>query len=335
MRQTGLPVEADIEPVPGSLPPGVDLTAYRVIQEALTNALKHGGGARARLLLRFDAEALDVQVSDDGRGPPPDGTRIQGHGLIGMRERVALFGGTLETGERPGRGLRGEGPDPAGGTDVTIRVLIADDQALMRGGFRMILEAEEDIEVVGEAIDGRDALEQFGRFDPDVVVMDIRMPAMDGIEATRRLTEGDSPARVLILTTFDLDEYVYGALRAGASGFLLKDRPPEELVAAVRVVASGEALLAPSVTRRLIEEFAKRPGASTPPEGLDELTDREREVLVLMAQGLSNSEIAGRLFVAETTVKTHVGHVLQKLQLRDRAQAVVVAYESGLVQPSP
>jgi DNA-binding NarL/FixJ family response regulator len=216
---------------------------------------------------------------------------------------------------------------------MTIRVLIADDQALMRGGFRMILDAQDDIEVVGEAIDGRDAIEQFGRLHPDVIVMDVRMPAMDGVEATRRLTEGDSPARVLILTTFDLDEYVYGALRAGASGFLLKDRPPEELVAAVRVVASGEALLAPSVTRRLIEEFAKRPTQPTPSEGLEELTDREREVLALMAQGLSNTEIAARLFVAETTVKTHVGRVLQKLQLRDRAQAVVLAYESGLVQP--
>jgi DNA-binding NarL/FixJ family response regulator len=216
---------------------------------------------------------------------------------------------------------------------MTIRVLIADDQALMRGGFRMILDAQDDIEVVGEAIDGRDAIEQFGRLHPDVIVMDVRMPAMDGIEATRRLTEGDSPARVLILTTFDLDEYVYGALRAGASGFLLKDRPPEELVSAVRVVASGEALLAPSVTRRLIEEFAKRRKEPTPPEGLDELTHREREVLALMAQGLSNTEIAAHLFVAETTVKTHVGRVLQKLQLRDRAQAVVLAYESGLVQP--
>jgi DNA-binding NarL/FixJ family response regulator len=216
---------------------------------------------------------------------------------------------------------------------MTIRVLIADDQALMRGGFRMILDAEEDIEVVGEAIDGRDAVEQFGRLAPDVVVMDVRMPAMDGIEATRRLAAGGSTARVLILTTFDLDEYVYEALRAGASGFLLKDRPPEELVAAVRVVASGEALLAPSVTRRLIEEFASRPKAPTPPRELDELTDREREVLVLMARGLSNAEIAARLFLAETTVKTHVGHVLQKLRLRDRAQAVVVAYESGLVHP--
>jgi DNA-binding NarL/FixJ family response regulator len=216
---------------------------------------------------------------------------------------------------------------------MTIRVLIADDQALMRGGFRMILDAQDDIEVVGEAIDGWDAIEQFRRVRPDVIVMDVRMPAMDGIEATRRLTEGDSPARVLILTTFDLDEFVYSALRAGASGFLLKDRPPEELVTAVRVVASGEALLAPSVTRRLIEEFAKRRATPRPHRELDELTDREREVLGLMAEGLSNTEIAGQLFVAETTVKTHVGRVLQKLQLRDRAQAVVLAYESGLVQP--
>ena len=213
-----------------------------------------------------------------------------------------------------------------------IRVLIADDQALMRAGFRMILDAQPDIEVVGEAIDGTDAIRHHERLAPDVVVMDVRMPTMDGIEATRRLTAHDPPARVLILTTFDLDEYVYDALRAGASGFLLKDRPPEELVAAVRVVAEGEALLAPSVTRRLIEEFAKR-GPSPAREELAELTDREREVLVLIARGLSNAEIARALFVAETTVKTHVGRVLAKLRLRDRAQAVVVAYESGLVQP--
>ncbi|HYG72887.1 MAG TPA: response regulator transcription factor [Actinomycetota bacterium] len=213
-----------------------------------------------------------------------------------------------------------------------IRVLVADDQALMRTGFRMILDAQEDIEVVGEAIDGADAVRQFERLDPDVAVMDVRMPTMDGIEATRRLTARERPARVLILTTFDLDEYVYEALRAGASGFLLKDRPPEELVAAVRVVASGDALLAPSVTRRLIEEFAKRAPTASPDE-LRELTDREREVLVLIARGLSNAEIARTLFVAETTVKTHVGHLLSKLHLRDRAQAVVLAYESGLVQP--
>jgi DNA-binding NarL/FixJ family response regulator len=212
------------------------------------------------------------------------------------------------------------------------RVLIADDQALMRTGFRMILDAQPDIDVVGEAIDGSDAIRHYERLTPDVVVMDVRMPVMDGIEATRKLTAHEPPARVLILTTFDLDEYVYEALRAGASGFLLKDRPPEELVAAVRVIAAGEALLAPSVTRRLIEEFAKRPATATRDE-LAELTEREREVLVLMARGLSNGEIARSLFVAETTVKTHVGRILSKLRLRDRAQAVVLAYESGLVQP--
>jgi DNA-binding NarL/FixJ family response regulator len=217
-------------------------------------------------------------------------------------------------------------------SDAAIRVLIADDQALMRTGFRMILDAQEDMEVVGEAIDGADAIRQFEKLEPDVVVMDVRMPTMDGIEATRRLAALERPARVLILTTFDLDDYVYEALRAGASGFLLKDRPPEELVAAVRVIAAGEALLAPSVTRRLIEEFARRAPAVKPTE-LDELTEREREVLVLMARGLSNAEIARALFVAETTVKTHVGRVLHKLRLRDRAQAVVLAYESGLVQP--
>jgi DNA-binding NarL/FixJ family response regulator len=217
-------------------------------------------------------------------------------------------------------------------SEAPIRVLIADDQALMRTGFRMILDVQDDIEVVGEAIDGADAIRRFEKLAPDVVVMDVRMPTMDGIEATRRLAALERPARVLILTTFDLDDYVYEALRAGASGFLLKDRPPEELVAAVRVIAAGEALLAPSVTRRLIEEFARRAPTPTRTE-LDELTQREREVLVLMARGLSNAEIARALFVAETTVKTHVGRVLHKLRLRDRAQAVVLAYESGLVQP--
>jgi len=215
---------------------------------------------------------------------------------------------------------------------MTTRVLVADDQSMVRAGFRMLLGGEEDMEVVAEASNGLEAIEKAARFDPTVVLMDIRMPELDGLEATRRILAADSGARILILTTFDLDEYVYEALRAGASGFLLKDRPPEELVAAVRVVASGDALLAPSVTRRLIEEFAKRaPKVSR--DDLAELTDREREVLVLIARGLSNAEIAKALFVAETTVKTHVGHVLTKLGLRDRAQAVVVAYESGVVQP--
>ena len=216
-----------------------------------------------------------------------------------------------------------------------VRILIVDDQALVRAGFRMILEAEEDIEVVGEAADGREAVEAATSLSPDVVLMDVRMPEVDGIEATRRLLARDGQAKVVMLTTFDMDEYVYEALRAGASGFLLKDVPPEQLVAGIRAVASGDALLAPSVTRRVIEEFVRRPPESvrTTPPGLAELTAREVEVLKLMARGLSNAEIAGQLVVSETTVKTHVAHVLMKLGLRDRVQAVVFAYEAGVVRP--
>ena len=217
-----------------------------------------------------------------------------------------------------------------------VRVLIVDDQALVRTGFRMILEVEPDLEVVGEASDGREAIDEARRLAPDVVLMDVRMPEIDGIEATRQLLEGqEASTKVVMLTTFDMDEYVYEALRAGASGFLLKDVPPEQLIAGIRAVASGDALLAPSVTRRVIEEFVRRPPDSvrTPPAKLAELTARELEVLQLIARGLSNAEIATELFVSETTVKTHVAHVLMKLQLRDRVQAVVLAYESGLVQP--
>ena len=216
------------------------------------------------------------------------------------------------------------------------RILIADDQALVRAGFKMILDAEDDLDVVGEASDGGQAVAMAGRLDPDVVLMDIRMPELDGIEATRRIiaAAGDRPVRVLMLTTFDLNEYVYEALRAGASGFLLKDVPPEQLVAGIRVVAEGEALLAPSITKRLIQEFASAaPAPSEPPRGLDELTARELEVFKLVARGLSNAEIAGELVVSETTVKTHVARVLMKLGLRDRVQAVVLAYESGVAVP--
>lgn len=215
-----------------------------------------------------------------------------------------------------------------------IRVLLADDQALVRAGFRLILDLEDDIEVVGEAADGREAVALTRKFEPDVVLMDVRMPEMDGIEATRRLARAGSSARVLVLTTFDADEYVYEAMKAGASGFLLKDVPREQLVAGVRVVAGGESLLAPAITRRLIEEFVRRPppGSAVPVE-LEELSARELQVLKLVARGLTNAEIADRLVVSETTVKTHVAHMLQKLRLRDRVQAVVIAYESGLVQP--
>jgi DNA-binding NarL/FixJ family response regulator len=215
-----------------------------------------------------------------------------------------------------------------------IRVLIADDQALVRAGFRAILEAEGDLEVVGEAGGGREAVALARETAPDVVLMDIRMPDLDGIEATRRLLQREAPPKVLMLTTFDLDEYVYEAMRAGASGFLLKDVPRDQLAAAVRTVAAGDALLAPALVRRLVEDFVRRPppGTAVPP-GLEQLSERELEVLRLVARGLSNAEIAQTLFVSETTVRTHVGHILAKLGLRGRVQAVVAAYESGLVVP--
>ena len=334
MRASGLPVEAvDRRDAAGAVARRrpVGLPHRPGGAHELAPARRRGERARRRALRAGRARARDrrrrvrtargprglrrARADRDARTRPA--VRRRARGRAAPRRRVP----------RPGAPALG-----AGVSDAPIRVLIADDQALMRTGFRMILDAQDDIEVVGEAIDGADAIRRFEALSPDVVVMDVRMPTMDGIEATRRLSALERPARVLILTTFDLDDYVYEALRAGASGFLLKDRPPEELVAAVRVIAAGEALLAPSVTRRLIEEFARRAPTASRAE-LDDLTEREREVLVLMARGLSNAEIARTLFVAETTVKTHVGRVLHKLGLRDRAQAVVLAYESGLVQP--
>lgn len=219
---------------------------------------------------------------------------------------------------------------------MTIRVLIVDDQMMVREGFSVLLNAMEGIEVVGEAVDGRQAIAQVAALRPDVVLMDIRMPEMNGLEATRKIVAADADAKVLVLTTFDLDEYVYQALRAGASGFLLKDASARQLADGVRVVAAGEALLAPSVTKRLIVEFsklAKAPRAADP-AGVPELTERETEVLVLIAQGLSNGEIADRLLVAESTIKTHVSRILVKLGLRDRTQAAVFAYETRLVTPT-
>jgi DNA-binding NarL/FixJ family response regulator len=213
---------------------------------------------------------------------------------------------------------------------MTIRVLVADDQWMVRDGFRMLLKNADGIEIVAEAENGLEAVEKAARFQPNVVLMDIRMPTLDGLEATRRILAADELVRVLILTTFDLDEYLYEALRAGASGFVLKDDPPEQLLAAIRTVAAGDALLSPSVTRRVIKQFTKLP-PRTPPTGFDELTSREHEVLQLLAHGLSNAEIGTQLYIGETTVKTHVTRVLQKLNVRDRAQAIVVAYRTGLV----
>ena len=219
---------------------------------------------------------------------------------------------------------------------MTVRVLVADDQPLVRSGFQMILDQRSDLELVGEAADGAQAIELAIELDPDVILMDVRMPNLDGVEATHRLVEGGAGARILILTTYDLDQYVHQAIRAGASGFLLKDVQPAQLVEAIRVVAAGDALLAPSVTRRLLERFATLPDPdrdSGPPPALQALTERELEVLRLLASGRSNAELAERLFLSEATVKTHVSSILRKLGLRDRVQAVILAYDAGLVRP--
>ena len=216
---------------------------------------------------------------------------------------------------------------------MTIRVLVADDQPLIRGGFRMVIEGRPDLELVGEAEDGLEAVELTSELGPDVVLMDVRMPRLDGVEATRRLAAAGSTARILILTTFDLDEYVYASIQAGASGFLLKDVGPDELADAIRVVAAGNSLFGPAATRRLVEQFARRPEPGARPD-LADLTEREREILGLVASGFSNAEIAQRLYVSETTVKTHVSAVLRKLGVRDRVQAVIAAYDAGLAGPS-
>jgi DNA-binding NarL/FixJ family response regulator len=214
---------------------------------------------------------------------------------------------------------------------MSIRLLVADDQSMVRAGFRMLLSGEDDIEVVAEASNGLEAVEKAARFDPTVVLMDIRMPELDGLEATRRILAADRTARVLVLTTFDLDEYVYEALKAGASGFVLKDDPPEQLLAAIRTIAAGDALLSPAVTKRVIERFT-RIRQPAPPAQLEELTERELDVFRLIARGLSNAEIGKELFISDTTVKTHITHILSKLDLRDRVQAVVLAYQAGLFE---
>ena len=360
-RATGLAVSFTVEGVPQPLPDGAALAAYRIVQESLTNTRKHGGPrATAQVTLRYLEDALLLRITDDGRGgaAASDGA---GHGLTGMRERVAIYGGWVQAGPRPSGGyqvtarLPLTSPTPASPTltpapasrpprdarghqagrcRVSIRIVLVDDQELVRAGFRMVLDAQPDMEVVGEAGDGLAATRLLRTVAADVAVMDVRMPRLDGIEATRQICQAGDRPRVLMLTTFDLDEYAYSALKAGASGFLLKDVPPEELLFGIRAVHSGDAVVAPSTTRRLIDRFAPLfPAGDGPaPPDLACLTGREREVLAHVAQGLSNAEIAGRLFVSEATVKTHVGRVLAKLGLRDRVQAVVFAYETGLVK---
>ena len=328
--RAGLPVRLHVDGDPLELPRGIDISAYRIVQEGLTNALKHAHATQAEVALRYASDQLRIEVSDNGQGATTsDGP---GHGLIGIHERVKLYGGEMTTATNRRR-LHPHRLPPADRVPVVkIRVLIADDQSMVRAGFRMLLSGEQDIEVVAEAKDGLEAVAMAARLDPTVILMDIRMPELDGLEATRRIIAANDAARILILTTFGLDEYVYEALRAGASGFVLKDDPPEQLIGAVRTVAAGDALLSPAITKRVIKQFTRIPRLA-PPKELDELTAREHDILRLIADGLSNAEIGQRLYISETTVKTHVTHILQKLGLRDRVQAVVLAYQSGLTPP--
>ena len=318
-RRAGLDVQTTIEGEPRALRPGVDRGAYRILQEALTNSARHGRGA-ARVGIAFGTAALELTVENP---VDPGRARREGHGLIGMRERAASLGGSFETIDRDGRfSLHARLP-------AMTRVLIVEDDALMRAGLRGILEREAALEVVGEAQDGREALAHARRTRPDVVLMDIRMPGMDGISATREVLAALPETRVMILTTFEQDDYIFGALRAGASGFLLKRTRPEELVAAIHTVAAGDSLLSPSVTSRVIARMAQRPAVGAE-GGAERLTTREREVLRLVARGLSNAEIAAELVIEESTVKTHTKRLVSKLGLRDRVQVVIYAYEHGL-----
>ena len=329
------------------LDPGVELAAYRIVQEALTNARRHAPGAAVDVELRYADDALRLRIRDNGPGqaaPVSLRSRPAGHARAGRggRRVAADERRARRRVLRRGRAAR-EGPRchdrSAAGKDapVTIGIVVADDHEVVRAGFAALLDTQPDFTVLGTAADGGEAVRVCRELRPDVVLMDVRMPSLDGIEATRQLADaGRAPGpRVLILTTFDLDEYVFDALRAGASGFLLKDVTAERLFDAVRVIAAGEALLAPAVTRRLISEFTRlRPASETlPSAALGALTPRETEVLRLVAEGMSNPEIARRLVVTEETVKTHVSRILAKLGLRDRTQAVVAAYESGLVVP--
>ncbi len=336
VRAAGLPVRYERSGTSGDVPPAIQLAVFRLVQEALTNTMKHAGpGASAAVRVQLAAAEVRVDVEDDGAGRSSQ-AGATGGGLLGMRERIGVFGGDLEFGPRRPRGWRVTARldlDPASGAMITV--LLVDDHSLIRKGFRLILDAEPDIEVAGEASDGTMAVSMASALRPDVVLMDVRMPGRDGIEATRDIAAAGLLSKVLILTTFDLDDYVYAGLRAGASGFLLKDTQPDDLVSAIRTVASGDAVLAPGATKRLIRKFTaqqpQQPAAERAEQIRRALTGRELDVFALIAAGMSNGEIAARLHLSAGTVKVHVGRILAKLGLRDRIQAVVLAYESALI----
>ena len=330
----GLAVRVNRNGDPNGISPGVDLAAYRIVQEALTNAIKHADASEVELSLDYRAGRLEICVRDDGVGANGSPTG-QGHGLVGMRERAALYGGQLHAGAREGSGSRCGWRYRPGNRGVSIRTMIVDDQALARTGLQTVLGIDPEIDVVGEAADGRQAVDRARRLKPDVMLMDVRMPKLDGIAATREITNDalTRNVKVIVLTTFDVDEYVFGALEAGASGFLLKDTPVEQITNAVRTVHSGHALLAPGATKHLVESVLARRHRRDPPEGFDELTPREHEILMEIARGRSNAEIAEKFVLGEATVKTHVSRVRAKLNLRDRVHAVVMAYECGLIEP--
>ena len=342
MHAAGVPVELTVTGSADCVAAGVELSAYRVVQEALTNVIKHAGTTSAvDVNVRYLPGSLEVEVVDDGRGAAGIDERRRRHrgtDSSACASASRCWGGDLAVGPVAGGGYRVRRHPPVRGRRVTVRVVVADDQVLVRSGFTVLLAGEPDIEVVGEAGNGAEAVALVASERPDVVLMDVRMPVMDGLEATRKISEDASlsDTKVVILTTFDLDEYVHEALRAGASGFLLKDTLPVDLINAVRVVAGGDALISPKITRRLIEEFARRPepgGAADADGRLGQLTEREREVLETVARGQSNAEIAEALFVSHATVKTHVSRLLMKLGARDRAQLVMIAYETGMVAP--
>ncbi len=338
ITQTGINVSLTIPDLQIEPPAVVDLATYRIVQESLTNVIKHAGpNPTVDVRVTFDDQQLSIEITNTTTNAQRAQRLPQsGFGIIGMRERAELLGGTLDAGPTSRQPLHRSrsNPDPPG-AHMSIRVAVVDDQALVRRGFALVLEHQDDIEVVAEAGNGIEAIDAVRQHRPDVVLMDIRMPEMDGLTATATiLAEADWPLRVIILTTFDPDEYVYQALRAGASGFVLKDIPPEDLAPAIRTVNDGGALLDPTITRRLIGRFTSTLAIdTTTARRLDTLTDREREVLSELARGANNSEIAGSLYIGAATVKSHVSNILTKLGLRDRAQAVVFSYESGLITP--